>query len=633
MVIIMSIAKEIKVVKRDGEIVTYSSNKIRKAIAKAIIASHQGLTYNDINMDILSDIVSKINTDCVKWYENNCSNNVGIGVEQIQDFVERELIKSGYADTAKEYILYRNKRNEIRKTKDSIAKNIDELLNKDSKDSDLKRDNGNVNGDAAMGTMLQIGSNVSKSYYLSNTTNRTASKLHTEGYIHIHDLDFYALTVTCCQIDCLKLFKGGFSTGHGYLREPNSIGTYGALAAIAIQSDQNDCHGGQSIPNFDYSMAPGVKKSFLKNIKNNINRIKKFVDIDNLPSEEKDFIETVTTFTYQDNEEEIDKLLERGCKYCSEDCEVKDSFMNKIIKMSYEEVDKQTYQAMEAVVHNLNSMHSRAGAQVPFSSLNLGTDTSISGRMVIKNLLLAMEAGLGHGETPIFPIVVFKVKEGVNYNPEDPNYDLFKLSMRVSAKRLFPNYCFIDAPFNLQYYKEGHPETEVATMGCRTRVMGNVYDKTREISYSRGNLSFTSINLPRLAIEANHDEREFFRSLDFILDQVKAQLLERFEIQAKRKVYNFPFLMGQGVWLDSDKLDWNDDVGEVLKHGTFGVGFIGLAECLTALYGHHHGEGKEYWDKGYAIIKYIRDYTDRISKETGLNFGCFGTPKHTWALV
>ena len=198
---------------------------------------------------------------------------------------------------------------------------------------------------------------------------------------------------------------------------------------------------------------------------------------------------------------------------------------------------------------------------------------------------------------------------------------------------MYLNYCFIDAPFNLQYYKEGHPETEVATMGCRTRVMGNVYDKTREISYSRGNLSFTSINLPRLAIEANHDEKEFFRSLDFILDQVKAQLLERFEIQAKRKVYNFPFLMGQGVWLDSDKLDWNDEVREVLKHGTFGVGFIGLAECLTALYGHHHGEGKEYWDKGYAIIKYIRDYTDRISKETGLNFGCFGTPKHTWALV
>lgn len=247
--------------------------------------------------------------------------------------------------------------------------------------------------------------------------------------------------------------------------------------------------------------------------------------------------------------------------------------------------------------------------------------------MVTKNLLLALEAGLGHGETCIFPIVIFKVKEGVNYNEGDPNYDLFKLSFRVTGKRLFPNYCYLDAPFNLQYYKEGHPETETAYMGCRTRVMGNVYDPEREISHSRGNLSFTTINLPMLAIEADHDEDKFYKLLDQYLDLVKNQLLERYEIQSHLKVRNLPFLMGQGVWLDSEKLGPDDEVGEVLKHGTLGIGFIGLAETLVALYGHHHGEGQEYWDKGYAIVKYMRDYADKMSEKYTMNFGILATPK------
>lgn len=303
-----------------------------------------------------------------------------------------------------------------------------------------------------------------------------------------------------------------------------------------------------------------------------------------------------------------------------------DPELYKLINMTLEDVERECYQAMEGFVHNLNTLHSRAGSQVPFSSINLGTDTSNAGRMVTKNLLLAMEAGLGHGETCIFPIVIFKVKEGVNYNPKDKNYDLLQLSYRVTGKRLFPNYLFLDSPFNLQYYKPGHPETEVAQMGCRTRVIGNVYDPTREISHSRGNLSFTTINLPMLAIEANHDEKKFYELLDKYLELVKKQLLERFEIQSHLKVKNLPFLMGQGVWLDSEKLGPEDEVGEVLKHGTLSIGFIGLAEALVALYGHHHGEGQEYWDKGYAIVKHMREYTDKVAQETKLNFSVLATP-------
>ena len=277
-------------------------------------------------------------------------------------------------------------------------------------------------------------------------------------------------------------------------------------------------------------------------------------------------------------------------------------------------------------MHNLNTMHSRAGAQTPFSSINYGTDTSPEGRMAIRNILLAEDAGLGHGETPIFPIHIFKVKEGVNYNEGDPNYDLFKLSMKVSAKRLFPNYVFLDAPFNLQYYVPGRPETEVATMGCRTRVMGNVYDPERQISYSRGNLSFTSINLPRLAILSGRDEAAFYQKLDAMLELVAQQLLDRFEIQAAKRVYNYPFLMGQGVWLDSDTLGPADEVREVLKHGTLSIGFIGLAETLTALYGHHHGESEEMQQKGLAIVKHMRDFCDQKSQAMKMNFTLLATP-------
>ena len=296
------------------------------------------------------------------------------------------------------------------------------------------------------------------------------------------------------------------------------------------------------------------------------------------------------------------------------------------VKNAKKETHRSTYQAMEALVHNLNTMHSRAGAQVPFSSINYGTDTSPEGRMVIECILKAEDAGLGNGETPIFPIHIFKVKEGVNYNPGDPNYDLFKLACRVSATRLFPNFAFLDAPFNLQYYKEGDYNTEVAYMGCRTRVMANNYDRTREVTCGRGNLSFTSINLPRLAIKANGNVDFFFEQLDRMLDLVSNQLMARYKIQAAKKVRNYPFLMGQGVWLDSDKLGPNDEVGEVLKHGTLTVGFIGLAECLKALIGKHHGESQEAQNLGLDIVGYMRKRMDEMSEKTGFNYSLIATP-------
>jgi len=296
------------------------------------------------------------------------------------------------------------------------------------------------------------------------------------------------------------------------------------------------------------------------------------------------------------------------------------------IKNAVKGTDRDTYKAMVALVHNLNTMHSRAGAQVPFSSINYGMDCSSEGRMVIKNALLALEAGLGNGETPIFPIHVFRIKEGVNYNPEDPGYDLFKLACRVSAKRLFPNFAFVDAPFNLKYYKEGRPETEIAYMGCRTRVISNIYDPSNETIYGRGNLSFTSINLPRLGIKSGGNLNVFFDELDEKIDLAANQILERFEIQANKKVRNYPFLMGEGIWTGSDKLGPDDKVGEVLKNGSLSIGFIGLAECLIALTGKHHGQSESAQKLGLQIIGHMRRCIDKWALEHKLNFSLIATP-------
>ncbi|MEI3580199.1 MAG: anaerobic ribonucleoside triphosphate reductase [Acutalibacteraceae bacterium] len=608
-----------KIIKRDGREVAFDRVKIADAIYKAA----QVLGGNDYEM--AQDLAEKVET----YVENTIQGRIPT-VEEVQDAVEHTLIENGHARTAKEYILYRAERTRVREMNTRLMKTLEDLTFKDAEDNDVKRENANIDGDTAMGTMLKYGSESAKQFYEMYVLNPKHAKAHREGDIHIHDLDFLTLTTTCCQIDIIKLFKDGFSTGHGFLREPNDIQSYSALACIAIQSNQNDQHGGQSIPNFDYGMAIGVAKTYSKLYTKNLAKAAEILE--DKPDLEEKFKEIKQKIA---DETGVKPRLEASEEYCRLEApylaeivgeDAVERLQKFAVKYSEKETDRATYQAMEALVHNLNTMHSRAGAQVPFSSINYGTDTTPEGRMVIRNILLAEDAGLGNGETPIFPIHIFKVKEGVNYNEGDPNYDLFKLACRVSAKRLFPNFSFLDAPFNLQYYKPGDYNSEVAYMGCRTRVMSNVYDPTREVTCGRGNLSFTSINLPRIAINAHGNVEWFFEELERKVDLVIEQLLERFKIQAAKKVRNYPFLMGQGVWLDSDKLSPDDKVGEVLKHGTLTIGFIGLAECLKALIGKHHGESKEAQNLGLEIVGYMRKRMDEESKKTGLNFSLIATP-------
>ncbi len=621
--------QHLQVVKRNGKKVEFNGTKIAVAIKKGFdsISNEDERKYTTKDVQVVYQKV-------IKTIEKDYKDKEKIKIEAIQDLIEQVLKDNGYEDVYESFSEYRNRRNQSREmfTEDKklhkFLKTIEGLGLKSASEDDNKRENANVDGDTAMGTMLQYGATISKEFSKAYLLKKKFADAHDEGDIHIHDLDFLAMgTTTCLQIDLEKLFKNGFSTGHGHLREPNDIMSYSALAAIAIQSNQNDQHGGQAIPAFDYYMAPGVVKTYRKQLKSIINDLLDYSDFQsflniNTINKEIDKIDTINTTVdyfekfYKDNES-----LKR--------------LFNMALEKAVKKTDRITYQAMEAFVHNLNTMHSRAGAQVPFSSINFGTDTSSEGRMVIKNYLLAVDAGLGHGETPIFPISIFKVKEGVNYNPGEPNYDLFKLSCKVSAKRLFPNFSFIDSTFNKMYYKEGDYRTEVGYMGCRTRVLGNVVDPDRSITPGRGNLSFTTINLPRLGIKhgivgPNHHEvadwEGFYNDLDNLLDLVKDQLLDRFEIQCSKHIYNFPFLLGQGNWIDSEKLKPGDRLRKVLKHGTLSIGFIGLAECLKAMTGKHHGESDESHKIGVEIIKHIREKCDEYSQKYNLNFTCLATP-------
>lgn len=608
-----------KIRKRDGREVPFNIEKIANAIFKAASATG-GKDYKTA-MELAEKVINFI--------ETTLDGRVP-SVEEIQDAVEKVLIETGHARTAKEFILYRADRTKVREMNTRLMKVFEELTFKDAKDNDLKRENANIDSDTAMGTMLKYGSEGAKQFYEMYVLKPEHAQAHNDADIQIHDLDFLTLTTTCCQIDIQKLFKGGFSTGHGFLREPNDISSYSALACIAIQSNQNDQHGGQSIPNFDYGMSMGVAKTFEKGYRQNLRKSlellsgKDFIkEIDEV--HEEIFRESGIRPTLNRMEQYIKAEKNLLIKYITDELML-DKAQGFAVKKTEEETDRITYQAMEAFVHNLNTMHSRAGAQTPFSSINYGTDTSPEGRLVIKNLLLATESGLGNGETPIFPIHIFKVKDGVNYKESDPNYDLFKLACRVSAKRLFPNFSFIDAPYNLKYYKEGNPDTEIAYMGCRTRVVGNTYDPSRETIYGRGNLSFTTVNLPRIALRSNKNLNIFFEELDKKIDLVIDQLYERYLIQAKKKVKNFPFLMGQGVWIDSENLDWEDEIGEVLKHGTLTMGFIGLAECLKALIGKHHGESEQAQNLGLEIIGYMRKRMDEASEKYNMNFSLIATP-------
>lgn len=603
------------IIKRDGKTAPFDSSKILGAVSKA----NKAVGEEEMTSTDLLFVTEKV---CKKLAERNLRH-----VEEIQDAVEEALIRHGYARTAKVYILYRAEHAKIRNAESYLMDIYKKLTWSPAIEEDIKRENANIDGDTAMGVMLRYGSEGSKFFIDNYILPKDASAAHSNGDIHIHDKDFYMLTETCCQIDLIPLFKNGFSTGHGYLREPNSIESYSALACIAIQANQNEMHGGQSLPNFDYAMAVGIVKTYAGEYEKYLTeylRIREDMGAEEAAAAVRGLIELAGVAIRMGSADETGKKLVALAG------EGKSDLMGKAHAFAAAEAcksaERRVYQAMEAFIHNLNTMNSRAGAQVPFSSVNYGTDASPEGRMLIRNLLKATHAGLGNGETSIFPVQIFKVKDGVNGRPGDPNYDLFQQAIRTSAKRLFPNFSFLDAPFNLQYYREGDYNSEVAYMGCRTRVLGNVHDKTREVTCGRGNLSFTTVNLPRIGIEAEGDREAFFAMLDERIDLVFRQLMHRFKIQCAKKVRNYPFLMGQGVWLDSDKLGPDDKIGEALKHGTLTIGFIGLAETLTALCGGHHGEDEDARALGLAIVGHMRRRADEESAKTGLNFSLIATP-------
>ena len=625
--VVEELTKEISVIKRNGKKVDFDGSKIAIAIKKGFDSvKKEDEEYNYSEKDI-----QKIYQSVINRIEKEKKDKIKI--EEIQDMIEDELNKKGYNDVYESFKSYRERRTNSRKLffdekkTHKFLKSIEGLGLKSAGEEDAKRENANVDGDTAMGTMLQYGSTISKEFAKSYLMKPKFATAHDNGTIHIHDMDFLPMgTTTCMQIELDRLFKNGFSTGHGHLRSPNDIMSYSALAAIAIQSNQNDQHGGQSIPAFDYYMAPGVLKTFKKQFKQTIYDLLDYADL-------LSFVNMDRVAKEIDKLTSIDVELEEFSNFYKESGSVKRIF-EKSYEKALQKTNRTTYQAMEAFVHNLNTMHSRAGAQVPFSSINFGTDTSSEGRMVIKNFLLATEEGLGKGETPIFPVSIFKVKEGINYNKEDKNYDMFKLACRVSAKRLFPNFSFLDAPFNKAFYKKGDYKTEVGYMGCRTRVMSDVTDLDNQTTGGRGNLSFTSINLPRIAIKHGiclkerdkADMKGFYKELDEVMELVKDQLLERFEIQCSKRCYNFPFLIEQGVWTDGDKLKPTDRMRKILKHGSLTFGFIGLAETLKALIGKHQGEDEEAQKLGLEIVGHMRKQADKYAKEYNLNFTLIATP-------
>lgn len=618
------------IVKRNGQREKFSAVKIEKALFKALQSSGEGK--EEESKLVLTEVLKET---AVRRLDT---------VEEIQDAAEETLFRKGFFKAARSFIIYREHRRKMRESEPELMEIYEDLTVRDSKESDTKRENANINADSAMGTMLKYGSEGARYYVDRYVLPPHIAELHREGYIHIHDKDFYMLTETCCQMDLKRLFREGFSTGHGTLSQPKSITSCAALACIVLQANQNEMHGGQAIPDFDYAMETGVDHSFGKLMSDGIGRIilKESLRNSNSVKEEESREINSVEGSIKTAEEILDEYG-RGIVYGERE-EIY-SFLEKspyllnimgeknlkseiaALKIINEEkLRREVSQAMQALIHNLNTMNSRCGAQVPFSSLNYGTSVSDAGRVVTEELLKATYDGLGNGETPIFPVQIFKVKDGVNFKPGDKNFDLLKLAMKVSSKRLFPNFSFLDSTFNSQYYVEGNPDTEVSYMGCRTRVMGNVYDKTKKTTKGRGNLSFTSVNLPRLGIEAHKNIEIFYENLTSMMEKVLEQLLHRFKIQSRKKKYNYPFLMGEGIWTGSENLKDSDEVGEVLKNGTLSIGFIGLAECLTALNGSHHGENHESQKLGLEIITFMRNFCDRRSEELKLNISLIATP-------
>ena len=609
-----------KIQKRSGKIVDFDEVKISIVLDKAF-SDFPDIEAKDVKK-AKSAIISVIREEAALHQDDEL-----FSVEDCQDLIQSTMRKLGYRKVANKFKEVREERAFNRE----LTVVFDALSNKDTEE---KTDNANVNGYTPSGRHLHVSEEVIKIHSMREVFSKDVVKAVKRGDFYIHDRGWTGTgSLTCCQIDLEKLLKGGFSTGHGWLREPSNIKTAMLQAAIAIQSNQNDQHGGQSVYNFDLYMAPYLMKSYRKHI---LDQLYSFVRYSGYDLElDEEYIEqyikdsnTITDFTIDAGAKALYEWTPETKKNLFMNMDLMDTYV-KICTEAHRKTVDDTNQAAESIVHNLNSMASRAGSQVPFSSINFGLGSDEASRQVSISLLKAQMDGLGNHETPIFPILIYELKKGINFNPEDPNYDIFRLAMECSSKRLFPTYAFMDASFNLPLFNQDPVTFKniVAYMGCRTRLGTNCNGK--EGSGSRGNLSFNTINLPLLALDSKGNVDKFYKLLQNTLELCDKALLERFELQCQFQKRNFPSLMGQGIWMDSDDLDDFDEVRSVLKHGSLGIGFVGLAECLKVLTGKHHGESKEADKLGYEIVKYMKDYTDRRTKEMKLNYATLATPAET----
>ena len=575
--------------KRDGRLVEFDQCFIQRAIQKACAE------VGEIDCWPITQIASKVAEKCID----------GIDVETIQDYVEQELMTAGATNVAKAYILYRNERNKARaRYGDSVFQSI---INAER--NDITRENANSDSNTPAGMMMKFASERGREFTDMHLISSEAEAAINANLLHVHDKDYYPTkSLTCLQHPINNILMSGFRAGHGESRPAKRIETASILGCISMETVQNEMHGGQAIPAFDFYLAPYVRKTYVEEI----GKIEKFSGIN------YDKLKTayIADYVYHnlDGQEDIDEA-ERVKRHA--------------INMTIERV----HQAMEAFVHNMNTIHSRGGNQVVFSSINYGTDTSAEGRCVMRELLNTTYKGVGNGSTAIFPIQIWKKKRGVNYLPGDPNYDLYQLACKVTAKRFFPNFLNLDAPFNQSpLWKADDPkryEHEVATMGCRTRVFENRFGVSTSIG--RGNLSFSTINLPGLALsvmnETNVEKRvqAFFDKLETMIGVAGRQLYDRYKLQCTAMAKQFPLLMS-GMWVGSENLQPEDEVRPVLKHGTLGVGFIGLAECLIALVGKHHGESDKAQALGLKIVTFMRDEVKKLADHYDLNFSVLATP-------
>lgn len=576
----------LKVRKRDGRVVDFNPVFISNAIKKAMNE------VGDIDYFVADSIANqiKVNGDYL------------LDVDSIQVMVENSLMQSSLPDIARAYIIYRHKRDKARKSKSNEV--LTDIIA--AKKNDITRENANMNADTPAGMMMKVASERTKEYVDEFLLSDDVRKLVDDNILHVHDKDYYPTkSLTCLQHPVDKLLNEGFRAGHGESRPAKRIETASILSCISMEAIQNEMHGGQAIPAFDFYLAPFVRKTYIEEVE----KIEEFLGAD-----------------FSDlYDSKIDDYLFKELDYMKCDERVRQHAINQTVE--------RVHQAMEAFIHNMNTIHSRGGNQVVFSSINYGTDTSAEGRCIIRELLLSTYNGVGNHATAIFPIQIWKKKRGVSFLPGDPNYDLFKLACKVTAKRFFPNFVNLDAPFNKSdKWRADDPKRymyEVATMGCRTRVFEDRFGDSQSVG--RGNLSFSTVNLPGLALsvmdiaDENDRLKAFFEKLTYAIDITGKQLYERYEFQCTALTKQFPLLMS-GMWVGSENLKPDDDVREVLKHGTLGVGFIGLAECLIALCGHHHGESAEAQKLGLKIITFMRDKTKELSDKYDLNYSVFSTP-------